>query len=88
MSLNNQQMTPVQTTLDMGYNFGYTSTTFGLILTNNQGNVHLIWYVGAPTGLFTGVPNGSICFDTTNYHIYCKTGAIGSGSAGAWHQIV
>ena len=84
MSLNNQQLTPIQVTQDLGATFGYTSSDFGFILTNSGAPVHIVWHTGNPVGLLTSVPNGSLCIDATNHHTYTKTGAPGSGNAGAW----
>jgi hypothetical protein len=81
---NNQQMSVVDVTLDMHESFEYPATAQGLVVNGGLGDVHIIWYVGNPVGLFAGVPNGSITIDGTNHHTYTKTGAAGSGKAGAW----
>lgn len=73
--------TPV--TVDMQAVYGYDATAVGLVLTG-YGSPHIIWYVGNPVGMFLSVPNGSMTIDATNHHTYTKTGALGSGTAGAW----
>ena len=81
---NNQMLTVVPTTLDMDATFDYEASAYGTILGTGQYSIHIISYVGNPVGLFAGVPNGSMTIDGTNHHTYTKTGAIGSGKAGAW----
>jgi hypothetical protein len=83
VSQDNQMLGATPITVSMLDQYGYPATAVGLVLTG-YGSPHLIWYVGNPVGLFLTTPNGSITFDSTNHHTYTKTGALGSGFAGAW----
>jgi hypothetical protein len=82
-SNNNSALTFTPLTMDLVASFGYETTAYGVIAVG-YGSPHIIWYGGNPNGLFTQVPNGSFVIDSVNHHTYTKTGALGSGSSGAW----
>ena len=80
----NQGLTPVAVGTDLGLAYGYEAASYGFILNGDVASPHIVWYVGNPAGLFAKLPNGSMTIDSTSHHTYTKTGALGSGIAGAW----
>ena len=63
--------------IDLVVDFGYPATATVSILTNEDGDVHLINYVGDPTNVFANAPNQSFWWDGTSHHTYSKSGTRG-----------
>jgi hypothetical protein len=81
---NNQNLHAVPGTIDVAAVFGYPATARVLIFQSDAGDVHDIWYAGAPSTSFPKAPNGSRLNDTTNADVWIKTNAVGSGIDGTW----
>jgi hypothetical protein len=81
---NPTMLTPIPgqaRSLQEQYGYPTTARAFGHL--DSEGEVHTIFYAGAPGALFNNAPNCSVFIDTTNSDVYIKNGTWGAKD-GSW----